>query len=1077
MNFSKYTLIISILLFSVINLFSADKSLIIKSLENNQSENYSKTKIYIKTKSDKYAVKYKLLENGINNVKSITKAFDKFTKNKIKFQSDNELENIYLVEFNENKSVIELCIELNNRHDIEYASPVFYRELHEYIPNDYDEEKQYYLEHINAFAAYDVTKGDTSVIVGVVDSGFDLNHEDLKDNFFINYAEIPGDGIDNDENGYVDDFQGWDFVGDRTGPELEAEDFVEDNNVIPRASAVTHGTHVSGLISAVTDNETGIASIGYKVKLLPVKCATDDLQVSRGVYKTNESLLYAYEMGADIINCSWGSNDSYDPVEHDIIKLLYEKNTLLVVSAGNSGRDLAGFQYPADYPEVLTVGSNDDDYERSYFTNFGANVDVFAPGGDIYSTDDNSSYSEKSGTSMSAPIVSGIAALLKSHEPELTAEEIQYRIKSSSFKSDVNDDKLVDAYAALTIDYLPGMKLTEFYVNDGDSVITEYENEVTVKYENILAPIDKMNYTMKSEDFDFSQDYFTMNNNNTFEIKEDFSISQYFPYFKGNANIKVDLETTINDFNYFEQESRVFPYEFKTNNRFINVADINAFYRFWANAQIMDDMTFWGAVYVNNYLYFVRYEDSLNVDDVGNAFERQFQAIDNNTAFFTYKFVGQPDSLSFYKLNFTDENQFEYDELFRLPYTRNHRFHMFDEKHGIIACFYNQLEIYEINNGEIIKMTNLPNVPEGMSIVQFHLFYENNRIGIMLSTSNGVSSHYLYSDDMMDTWTYKEIEKLNKISAIGFSDDSTAMAVADYNEFYFSNDLGETWELVSTQNDGSLLYPNLIYSPENSNEFIFVYPDNRIKSTTDFGKSWSFVKNYDKGYDGGLSVGRASAAATFGNKVRVFNLFDDIEYLEYDLKPKNPEYSYNLQSDNYIDLDTVMLNESKSSYIMLENTGNALLTVAEIYFTNDYGGAYTFRDDIINFISAGKSKSMFFDFTPEFVGGYATEIVIKFKEDVEDLIINIDAYADDPASVSQILNKISIYPIPADDIIFVKNNSEYIFKSIKITDINGKVVFNNNFSEYLNIANLPAGTYFISLITDTMEINKKIIKK
>lgn len=1056
-----------------------DKEMLNKSLENNFETNYSKSKIYIKTNTNKYFIKDKLQSSGIKNVKNITQPFNKYVKKNIKLQSSNRLSNIYLIEFNSNEDVKEICLKLNEQNDIEYATPIFYRELCEYIPNDYDSTNQSYLKQINAFEALEVSKGDTNIIVGVVDSGIDVEHEDLKDNLFINYNEIPNDKIDNDNNGYVDDYQGWDFVGDLDAQDIANEAFAEDNNVYPSAHTSTHSTHVSGLISAVTDNELGIASMGYKVKLLPVKCTVDDLTVSRGVYKTNESLLYAFEMGVDIINCSWGSNSYYDPVEHNIIKTLYENNVLVVVAAGNSGTDLTEFQYPADYPEVLTVGAIDEDGERAYFTNYGPNVDVYAPGVDIYSTDDLNTYKEKDGTSMATPIVSGMAALLKSAMPDLTAEELQYQIKATSQKSTYNDDVIINAENALKYnnpDYpdfkTPGMKVKEIILNEGDTVITQNNNSISAKYTNLFDEVNGLNYSVKSDKFNFEIEGVTSKNLNEHGITEDFQITDDFPYFQGIADIKIDLKKNINDnFDYFDQTELRYPYQFKTNNKFIELAELETYYNVWLYYNYTDSEIFWGASLKNYAMYFYYVGDTF-LELNHNTYPQIVSMANDDVLYYTGYQLGVMQNKILYKIEHK-QNKIELSKIEENLISDAADFKMIDENTGLIIYQNHdegKIQAQKVINEELIEIDNLPDHYISSNIVDAKIVTYNNRVGFYVEESEGLS--FIYSDDNMNSWHKKSIGDLSNFVFIAYN-DSICIACNNryFGKYYISTDHGFTFEPFEVPYSGSLTG---IYSPDNSDEFIFVFSDNVIKSTTDLGETWTNILNYDKTSTKVYGDAKFSTAKTFGNKVRVFNLYDDIEYLEYDLKPKTPEYSYELQSEETINMDTVLINNSKSSYIMLKNTGNALLTVEDIYFTNSYNSAYSFRDDKINFISAGKSKSMYFDLSPKYIGGYDTDIIIKFKEPVDDIIISVKAYADEESSVNELSKDVKIYPNPVKDHIEIVNNSDKLIQKVVISDINGKNVYSGK-DIRINLNNLPKGMYFITVQFENEVLNKKFI--
>ncbi|OKL35222.1 S8 family serine peptidase [Domibacillus mangrovi] len=278
---------------------------------------------------------------------------------------------------------------------------------------------------IDAETAWGKTLGDSSLVVGVIDTGTDINHPDLADNIWTNSGEIPNDGLDNDGNGYIDDVNGWDF-------------YYADNSVYDYSWEDGHGTHVSGTIAA-NDNSIGVRGIAPNVKIMPLKF----LGGYDGSGYTSDAILaieYAKAKGVKILNNSWGGGE-YSTALKETIE---NSGTLFIAAAGNDGTNTDAYpEYPASYDSdnILSVGSADNDGFRSWFSNYGVNtVDVFAPGGDIISTvpkedsalDYSAAYGYKSGTSMATPHVSGVAALIASHSPSLTPLAIKSTIMQTS---------------------------------------------------------------------------------------------------------------------------------------------------------------------------------------------------------------------------------------------------------------------------------------------------------------------------------------------------------------------------------------------------------------------------------------------------------------------------------------------------------------------------------------------------------------------------------------------------------------------------------------------------------------------
>ncbi len=292
---------------------------------------------------------------------------------------------------------------------------------------------------ISIDAAYRVhaTTATTPVIVAVVDTGVDYNHEDLKDVMWKNEREIPGNGIDDDNNGYVDDVFGINTL-QRTKQGIPTGNPMDTHS---------HGTHVSGTIAAKQNNGIGIAGIASNVKIMAIRTVPNDGDETD--IDVAESFIYAAKNGAKLINCSFGksSNEGKNLIP-DTIKYIGEKyGTLVVAAAGNDSSDIdLKPQYPASHPNnnLLIIASSSSNGALSYFSNFGKlNVDVAAPGANIYSTVPGNRYESMSGTSMATPTTVGVLAEILAHHPELGPVELKNALMANVTKSDRYKGKMV----------------------------------------------------------------------------------------------------------------------------------------------------------------------------------------------------------------------------------------------------------------------------------------------------------------------------------------------------------------------------------------------------------------------------------------------------------------------------------------------------------------------------------------------------------------------------------------------------------------------------------------------------------
>ena len=331
-----------------------------------------------------------------------------------------DLSLIYKLSLQENVSIFQMIDELMATGMVAIAEPVPANKMY-YTPNDTNIARQSYLATIKAFEAWGITKGDSTVLVGIVDSGFDFNHPDLKDKVHYNQNE-PIDGIDNDNDGYIDNRYGWDFAGATVPDDFQ---LIQDNNPQLPTAGTDHGISVAGCAAASTDNGLGIAGTGFNVKLVNTKHSPDDKPEALSIYDGYSGIVFMAETGVKIINCSWGGSFS-SQIGKDIVKRVIEDfGCLIVVAAGNAGANLA--QFPASYGGILSVGASTSIDNAASFTNYDYSVDIMAPGESIFTTVHNNKsvkYESTSGTSFSSPIVAGAAALVWSHRPELTPIQI-----------------------------------------------------------------------------------------------------------------------------------------------------------------------------------------------------------------------------------------------------------------------------------------------------------------------------------------------------------------------------------------------------------------------------------------------------------------------------------------------------------------------------------------------------------------------------------------------------------------------------------------------------------------------------
>jgi len=285
----------------------------------------------------------------------------------------------------------------------------------QHVPNDPYYSRLWGLDAIVAQGAWETTTGLKEVVVAVIDSGVDYNHPDLAANIWKNPGEISRNGIDEDGNGFVDDFYGWDFGLDDADP----------------MDYSGHGTHIAGIIGAVGNNGIGVTGMNWNVSIMPVKITNDEpTPAPFPLFKMIKAIFYASQNGAHIINISMatpGSNGK-NWESYLLQEVIRDSPALIVFAAGNYGLDLDvhPLKETIDSPNVILVAAANEDGNLHTSTNYGKKtVHVAAPGVNIYSTFLDDGYKVGSGTSMAAPFVSGLAALIKAANPNLSASEIK----------------------------------------------------------------------------------------------------------------------------------------------------------------------------------------------------------------------------------------------------------------------------------------------------------------------------------------------------------------------------------------------------------------------------------------------------------------------------------------------------------------------------------------------------------------------------------------------------------------------------------------------------------------------------
>ncbi len=373
------------------------------------------------------------------------KMLDKINENKLlnskQYYEINELAKYYVLDIKDDYSLLQ-SISTNENIEAVFPNYIYTIEQLQYKPNDEKYPDQWGHSQVKAESAWKIATGK-GVIVGVIDTGIDFEHPDLKNQLWTNSKEdlnkngtfepwastiqkdgIYGDlnGIDDDGNGFVDDVIGYDFVdqylvnfGDFSEPDAIPEDQHD------------HGTLVAGIIAAESNNKIGVAGLAFNAKILTAKAF--DASGNAESDDIARAIIYAVLNGAKVLNFSFG--ESYEsPIVYSAVKFANEMNVAISASSGNNNWTFPHF--PSDYQEIISVGGSNKDGKRASNSNYGYLIDIVAPGQEVWTTSPNKAYKAVGGTSMAAPYVSAVAAMLLEKAPDLTPGEIKSILQSSA---------------------------------------------------------------------------------------------------------------------------------------------------------------------------------------------------------------------------------------------------------------------------------------------------------------------------------------------------------------------------------------------------------------------------------------------------------------------------------------------------------------------------------------------------------------------------------------------------------------------------------------------------------------------
>lgn len=531
---------------------------IITFISSNLYSNYSDKDIYIRIKNttNKNELNKKLLEKFNFKLEESILPFHLSLTSKKMLSSNTNFANgkrhiliaedpllrTFRINIGDEKRIIKIIDELKNWNEIEYTEKVTIQKL--LSKSDYNDtylNQQLVLDDIKAFDAYEIEDGDSSIVIGISDSGVDQSHEDIYPNLFRMWGEVPDNGIDDDGNGYIDDFEGVNFQN-------QSKSTGGGNT----NSTNRHGMYVSGITGAKPNNNKGIMGVGNKCRIFPIKITVES-GGETGVIYGYESLIYAGLNKFDVLNCSWGAEERFSPIKQSIVDYAIANGVVIVASAGNKETSDNSTDvrikdwYPASYYGVIAVGSTIGN--NTPFNSFVLHpqVDIMVRGEGNYTTFPNNEYKSQgiSGTSFASPVIAGAVGILKARFPQLNPFQIEQIVKRNGFNlAEFNPfwDKVIPKYFNLldavntNLDVFFSLTKVKhkYYISENDSIFTfrkgdEINLEVTLKnYFNDFNG--KIDFTLSIAK-EFDEGYVSIINDNVsvdnFQSEEEKTISGF----------------------------------------------------------------------------------------------------------------------------------------------------------------------------------------------------------------------------------------------------------------------------------------------------------------------------------------------------------------------------------------------------------------------------------------------------------------------------------------------------------------------------------------------------------------------
>ena len=988
------------------------------------------------------------------------------------------LDRVYTVRYDAAMDPFDVCAKLMDNPDVEYAVPVRIHQLF-LTPNDPRYGQQPWMGSMKANLAWDVTKGSTDVLIAIIDSGTDWQHEDLSSKIWTNPGETPNNGRDDDGNGYVDDVRGWDFVGNITTADAQAGILRPDND--PRVTGTindntAHGTVVGGCAGAATNNAKGVASTGFDCQILPIKCGSDNPSFG-GILQGYQAIAYAADLGADIINCSWGG-PGIDPGAQDIVDYATAKGSLVVAASGNDGLNNDSYlQSPASLENVLSVGSCSVNDRVSNFSNYGMNVDVYAPGENILSTYPNNQYRGLTGTSFSSPLTSGVAALVKALHPDWTPEMIAAQIRGTVdplqnipagnrplYWGRVNAERAVTTNRSWTTgSRMPGLIATNISIGTTGKITSFERTTVRFTLKNVLA--DAQNVVVVIQLLDPGAQLFgsaTVNLGSVARNAEatgsfDLQLDPNYPWYAADLRVGLTISAAGN---YTAFEPIVVPVDITTTNEFTGLVDIPS--SAWSQMDYTADGTLYATGSIFGQSGMIRGTQSGGGGFVAIPFlATALEAINSVNVLIgglngTTATIGRSTTGGSQWAGTNVSGTMASVEGIR----------MFDAQNGIAIGnpVAGKFGVMRTTNGGAAwtAVATAPTSSGQERIVRGAVYFRGD--AVWFATTNG---RVIGSLNRGQNWSQGNLNLTGStVVSLAFRDSSNGIVL-----YRTSSDASAPSRVASTTNGGTnwrggtadlALGTRPVRAEANTGHHLLIGANGEVFGSDNNGAAWQVILSMPAG-----SV--ATATAMMLDRPTVFMAGAAISMLQYRYSGPNgtklPEFS-----TTQLGFGTMQSGEFRNRVATLRNTGTSDLTISSFEVVAEGStpaNAFTITTQPRTTVTAGGSINIPMRATGSDTGTYTGKL--RVRSDGNPSVIDLALFAQVTPVVSvwedlSAMGAVNVWPIPASDRLSV---SVYAPSQITLFSIDGRVIISIQAepgTTVLDVSALPPGSYHLMLV-------------